>query len=92
MTTEVNAGQVRGPLQLTFARSIDPIIPMDVSITRIAVTNEKDAFSSDGDDRSKETEMGRKALVPYGLYMGFGFYNPKLAEQTGFGTSPATTR
>ena len=90
MTTGVNAGQVRGPMQLTFARSIDPIIPMDVSITRVAVTRPEDAVKFvEGDDgkeegKGKETEMGRKALVPYGLYMGYGFYNPKLGEQTGF--------
>lgn len=93
MTTGVNAGQVRGPMQLTFARSIDPIIPMDVSITRVAVTRPEDAVKfEEGDDgkeegKGKETEMGRKALVPYGLYKGFGFYNPKLSERpygTGF--------
>jgi CRISPR-associated protein Csd2 len=80
MSTGVNAGQVRGPMQLTFARSIDPVVPMDVSITRVAVTREDDA-------ESKETEMGRKAIVPYGLYRGHGFYNPNLAngkKGTGF--------
>jgi len=79
MSTGVNAGQVRGPMQLTFARSIDPVVPMDVSITRVAITRADDA-------ENKETEMGRKAIVPYGLYRGHGFYNPKLAEDTGFGT------
>jgi CRISPR-associated protein Csd2 len=78
MSTGVNAGQVRGPMQLTFARSIDPVVPMDVSITRVAITRADDA-------EDKETEMGRKAIVPYGLYRGHGFYNPKLAEDTGFG-------
>ena len=77
MSTGVNAGQVRGPMQLTFARSIDPVVPMDVSITRVAITRADDA-------ENKETEMGRKAIVPYGLYRGHGFYNPKLAEDTGF--------
>ena len=77
MSTGVNAGQVRGPMQLTFARSIDPVVPMDVSITRVAITRADDA-------ETKETEMGRKAIVPYGLYRGHGFYNPKLAEDTGF--------
>ena len=80
MSTGVNSGQVRGPMQLTFARSIDPVVPMDVSITRVAVTREDDA-------ENKETEMGRKALVPYGLYRGHGFYNPNLAngaKGTGF--------
>jgi len=77
MSTGVNAGQVRGPMQLTFSRSIDPVVPMEVSITRVAITRADDA-------ESKETEMGRKAIVPYGLYRGHGFYNPKLAEDTGF--------
>jgi CRISPR-associated protein Csd2 len=90
MTTGVNCGQVRGPMQLTFARSIDPIVPMDVSITRVAVTKEEDAVkfveTEDGQGKAegKETEMGRKAIVPYGLYRGHGFYNPTLADQTGF--------
>ncbi|MFQ5569374.1 MAG: type I-C CRISPR-associated protein Cas7/Csd2 [Rhodothermales bacterium] len=89
MSTGVNCGQVRGPVQLTFARSIDPIVPSDVSITRVAVTKKEDAVKfvegEDGEEaRGKETEMGRKALVPYGLYMGFGFVNPMLAEDTGF--------
>jgi len=77
MSTGVNAGQVRGPMQLTFARSVDPVVPMDVSITRVAITREEDA-------ESKETEMGRKAIIPYGLFRGRGFYNPKLGEQTHF--------
>lgn len=75
-TTEFNCGQVRGPLQLTFARSVDPVTPLDLSITRVAVTRT-------GED--KETEMGRKALLPYGLYRGYGFFNPSLAKQTAFG-------
>jgi CRISPR-associated protein Csd2 len=74
-TTEFNCGQVRGPLQLTFARSVDPVVPMDLSITRVAVTRTGE---------EKETEMGRKALVPYGLYRGAGFFNPSLASDTGF--------
>ena len=76
MTTEVNGGQVRGPVQLAFAKSIDPIIPLEISITRMAVTNEKDI--------DKERTMGRKHLVPYGLYRVHGFISAKLAEQTGF--------
>ncbi|MDI9548142.1 MAG: type I-C CRISPR-associated protein Cas7/Csd2 [Chloroflexota bacterium] len=89
MSTKVNCGQVRGPLQLTFARSVDPIVPLDVSITRIAVTDEGDAVmtSGEGEDAhttGKTTEMGRKAIVPYGLYRAHGFYNPHLARQTGF--------
>jgi CRISPR-associated protein Csd2 len=88
MTTGVNCGQVRGPVQLTFARSIDAIVPLDLSITRVAVTREEDArvvvAEDDGQGTGgKQTEMGRKALVPYGLYRGYGFFNPHFAEQTG---------
>jgi CRISPR-associated protein Csd2 len=76
MTTEVNTGQVRGPVQLAFATSIDPVLPMEVSITRVAVTNEKDL--------EKERTMGRKHVLPYGLYRMHGFVSAKLAERTGF--------
>lgn len=75
MTTKVNCGQVRGPVQLTFARSIDPIVPLDLAITRVAITKA-------GED--KTTEMGRKAVVPYALYKGYGFVTPHFARQTGF--------
>jgi CRISPR-associated protein Csd2 len=88
MTTGVNCGQVRGPMQLTFGRSLDPVTPLDITITRVAVTKEEDAqvvVGDDGKTSGKQSEMGRKALVPYGLYMAHGFYNPHLAEQTGFG-------
>ncbi len=90
MTTGVNCGQVRGPMQLTFARSIDPIIPLDLSITRIAVTRPEDAEivvaeQADGSGKTtgKTTEMGRKSLVPYGLYRAHGFFNPHFATRTG---------
>lgn len=88
MTTEVNAGQVRGPVQLTFARSIDPIAPLDLAITRVAVTREEDAevvVAEDSDEATggKVTEMGRKAIVPYALYRMHGFFNPHFASQTG---------
>ena len=76
MTTGVNAGQVRGPLQLTFARSVDPIIPQDLAITRVAITREEERDK-------KDTEIGRKTLIPYGLYVGYGFFSPHLARQTG---------
>lgn len=76
MMTEINAGQVRGPLQLTFSRSVDPVIPQDLSITRVAITREQER-------EKKETEMGRKTLIPYGLYVGRGFFSPHLARQTG---------
>lgn len=79
MTTGKNAGQVRGPVQLTFSRSIDPIVTLEHSITRMAVTNEKDA-SETGDNRT----MGRKFTVPYGLYRCHGFVSANFAKQTGF--------
>ena len=76
-TGDYPAGQVRGPVQLTFAQSIDPIIPLDISITRVAVT--------EIDPKKKTTStMGRKAFVPYGLYLGYGFIVPHFAQQTGF--------
>ena len=80
MTTAVNSGQVRGPVQLAFAKSIDPIIPLEISITRMAVTTEKEAEDQQGDNRT----MGRKHIVPYGLYRVHGFISAKLAEKTGF--------
>lgn len=80
MSTGKNAGQVRGPVQLTFSRSIDPIIASEHSITRMAVTTEKEAESQDGQNRT----MGRKFTVPYGLYRCHGFVSAHLANQTGF--------
>jgi len=76
MTTEVNCGQVRGPVQLAFAKSVGPIMPQEISITRMAVTNEKDL--------EKERTMGRKHIVPYGLYVARGFVSAPLAEKTNF--------
>ena len=76
MSTGANAGQVRGPVQLTFARSIDPIVTLEHSITRMAVTKVEDV--------DKERTMGRKNTVPYGLYVAYGFVSPALAAQTGF--------
>ncbi|MDE0612438.1 MAG: type I-C CRISPR-associated protein Cas7/Csd2 [Gammaproteobacteria bacterium] len=76
MTTEVNAGQVRGPVQISFARSEEPILPLEISITRSSVTNLR--------DRDKERTMGRKHIVPYGLYRVHGYINAKLSERTGF--------
>jgi CRISPR-associated protein Csd2 len=87
MTTGVNCGQVRGPIQMTFARSLDPIMPLDIAITRIAITKPEDAavqVSEDGKgEGGKTTEIGRKAMIPYGLYRGYGFFSPHLAAQTG---------
>lgn len=78
MTTEVNCGQVRGPVQIAFGESIDPIIPQEISITRSSVTNAKDA--------DKERTMGRKHIVPYGLYRTHGFISANLAGDANKGT------
>lgn len=81
MSTGVNCGQVRGPVQLTFARSVDPIVPLEHSITRMAVATEREAEKQDGDNRT----MGRKHTISYGLYVARGFISGHLAQQTGFG-------
>lgn len=75
MSSGLNAGQVRGPMQLTFSRSIDPVFPEDLAITRMAVTNAK--------DREKLQTIGRKTKISYGLYRGYGFFSAPLAKQTG---------
>ena len=79
MTTFVkgalNCGQVRGPVQLSFARSVDPIMPQEVTITRVAITTEADA-------EKKDTEMGRKYIIPYGLYRVEGYISANLARKT----------
>jgi CRISPR-associated protein Csd2 len=80
MSTGINCGQVRGPIQLTFARSIDPIVASEHSITRMAVATEAEAAKQEGDNRT----MGRKYTVPYGLYLAHGFVSAFLAKQTGF--------
>ena len=80
MSTGKNAGQVRGAIQLTFARSVDTIATAEHSITRMAVATEKEAEKQGGDNRT----MGRKATVPYGLYVCHGFISANLAQQTGF--------
>jgi CRISPR-associated protein Csd2 len=77
---ENNCGQVRGPVQMNFARSIEPVVPMEVTITRMAVATEKEAKSQDGDNRT----MGRKNILPYGLYRVEGYLSAHLAKQTGF--------
>lgn len=81
MSTGVNCGQVRGPVQLTFARSVSPIVALEHSITRMAVATEAEAEKQSGDNRT----MGRKFTVPYGLYRAHGFISAHLARQTGFG-------
>jgi len=77
---ENNCGQVRGPVQMNFARSVEPIVPLEVTITRMAVATAKEAKNQDGDNRT----MGRKNIVPYGLYKAEGYISAHLAKQTGF--------
>lgn len=89
MSTGINAGQVRGPVQMTFASSIEPIVPQEISITRMAATNEAEKKqraegSEEGNDRTDNRTMGRKYIVPYALYRAHGFVSAKLAERTGF--------
>lgn len=89
MSTGINCGQVRGPVQMTFARSIEPIVPQEISITRMAATNEAEKKqraegSEDADERTDNRTMGRKHIVPYGLYRAHGFISAKLSERTGF--------
>lgn len=76
MTTEINCGQVRGPVQLSFAKSVEPVHPQEIAVTRMAVTNEKDA--------EKERTIGRKFVVPYALYRAEGYVSAHLADRTGF--------
>jgi CRISPR-associated protein Csd2 len=80
MSTGANAGQVRGPIQLTFARSVEPVVALEHSITRMAVATEAEAEKQSGDNRT----MGRKYTIPYGLYRAHGFVSAHLANQTGF--------
>lgn len=92
MSTGPNAGQVRGPVQITFGKSLDPILPLDISITRMAIAeNVKDAktvedYKEDEDKRDEDAlrTMGRKQLIPFGLYEVRGFISPNLAAETGF--------
>ena len=88
MSTGINCGQVRGPVQLTFAQSVEPIQPVEISITRMAATNEKEKAErqagDDGNDRTENRTMGRKYIVPYGLYRAHGFISASLAGQTQF--------
>jgi len=80
MSTGVNCGQVRGPVQINFSRSMEPIAPLEVSITRMAVATEKEAKKQKGDNRT----MGRKHIVPYALYRAEGYISAHLAKKTGF--------
>ncbi|MBB2972942.1 type I-C CRISPR-associated protein Cas7/Csd2 [Mesorhizobium sp. RMAD-H1] len=88
MSTGINTGQVKGPVQLTFATSVEPIVPVEISITRMAATNEAEkkqkTEGSDASERTDNRTMGRKHIVPYGLYVAHGFISAKFAERTGF--------
>lgn len=89
MSTGINCGQVKGPVQMTFSTSVEPILPVEVSITRMAATNEAEQKkraegSEEGDVRTDNRTMGRKHIVPYGLYVAHGFISAKFAERTGF--------
>ncbi len=91
LSTGINAGQVRGPVQFAFARSVEPVLPLEVSITRMAATNEKDKkerqegeAEDDAEKRGDKRTMGRKHVVPYGLYRAHGFVSAGLAGKTGF--------
>jgi len=93
MATGANAGQVRGPVQFAFARSLHPVLPLDISITRMAVAEDVKGVKSSADYQKWEDEqpedklrtMGRKNLIPYGLYAAKGFISANLAQDTGFG-------
>ena len=88
MSTGINCGQVKGPVQMTFANSVEAILPLEISITRMAATNEAEkkqkAEGDDSNDRTDNRTMGRKHIVPYGLYVAHGFVSAKFAERTGF--------
>lgn len=91
LSTGINAGQVRGPVQFAFARSVEPVLPLEVSITRMAATSDKEKderraeMSEENEKRGDKRTMGRKHVIPYGLYVAHGFVSAKLAERTGFG-------
>jgi CRISPR-associated protein Csd2 len=89
MSTGINCGQIKGPVQMTFASSVEPILPVEISITRMAATNEAEQKkraegAEEGDTRTDNRTMGRKHIVPYGLYVAHGFISAKFAERTGF--------
>jgi CRISPR-associated protein Csd2 len=90
LSTGINAGQVRGPVQITFARSVEPVLPLEISITRMAATNEKEKAQRDTasteDERSDNRTMGRKHIIPYGLYRAHGFVSAPLASHATKGT------
>jgi CRISPR-associated protein Csd2 len=91
LSTGINAGQVRGPVQITFAQSVEPVLPLEISITRMAATNDaekahRDAAAGSEDERSDNRTMGRKHIIPYGLYRAHGFVSAPLASHETKGT------
>lgn len=93
LSTGINAGQVRGPVQVAFARSVEPVLPLEISITRMAATNEAEADARKAPDEQKRGDlrtMGRKHLIPYGLYRAEIFVSAHLAKKTGFGPDDLT--
>lgn len=89
MSTGINCGQVKGPVQMTFASSVEPVMPVEISITRMAATNEAEQKkraegAEESDTRTDNRTMGRKHIVPYGLYVAHGFVSAKFAKRTGF--------
>ncbi len=90
LSTGINAGQVRGPVQITFARSVEPVLPLEISITRMAATNEREKQQRDAaggdDERTDNRTMGRKHIIPYGLYRAHGFVSAPLASHSTKGT------
>ena len=90
LSTGINAGQVRGPVQLTFAKSVEPVLPLEISITRMAATNEQEKKErlegEDDEKRGDKRTMGRKHIVPYGLYRAHGFVSAPLASHPVKGT------
>jgi CRISPR-associated protein Csd2 len=95
LSTGINAGQVRGPVQIAFARSVEPVLPMEISITRMAATNEKEkkerAEGDDDEKRGDKRTMGRKHIIPYGLYRAHGFVSAPLASHPVKGTGFSNT-
>ncbi len=96
MSTGINCGQVRGPVQFGFGRSVEPIVPAEITITRMAATNEaekkdRQEGSDEPDQRTDNRTMGRKHIVPYGLYRAHGHISAKLAERTGFSDDDLST-
>lgn len=86
MSTKIyNFGQVRGPIQLTSTRFYDPTTPLNITITRVALTNPGDSNKNipDDEEEARYGQMGRKAYIPYGMYIAYGFYSPSFAKQTG---------